>query len=51
MKNEVIEKLEEVRRLLYQATMNGSSLENTAVLVVMERDLNRLIEYTNVYLD
>ena len=31
------EKLEEVRRLLYQSTMNGNSLENTAVLVVMER--------------
>lgn len=51
MKDQVKEKLEEVRRLLYQATMNGNSLENTAVLVVMERDLNRLLEYTNTYLD
>ena len=51
MKEQVREKLEEVRRLLYQATMNGNSLENTAILVVMERDLNRLLEYTNTYLD
>lgn len=51
MKDQVKEKLEEVRRLLYQATMNGNSLENTAILVVMERDLNRLLEYTNTYLD
>ena len=51
MKDQVREKLEEVHRLLKQATMNGSSLENTAILVVMERDLNRLLEYTNTYLD
>lgn len=51
MKDQVKEKLEEVRRLLYQSTMNGNSLENTAILVVMERDLNRLLEYTNTYLD
>lgn len=51
MKEQVKEKLEEVRRLLKQATMNGSSLESTAILVVMERDLNRLVEYTNTYLD
>ena len=51
MKEQVKEKLEEVRRLLKQATMNGSSLESTAILVVMERDLNRLLEYTNIYLD
>ena len=51
MKEDIIVKLEEVRSLIKQATMNGNSLENTAVLVVMERNLDKLLEYTNTYLD
>lgn len=51
MKEDIKVKLEEVRNLLKQATMNGLSLEYSAVLVVMERDLNRLVDYVNTYLD
>jgi hypothetical protein len=51
MKDQVKEKLEEVRRLLKQATMNGNSLESTALLAVMERNLDKLLEYTDTYLD
>jgi len=51
MKDQVKEKLEEVRRLLHQATMNGNSLEGTALLTVMERNLDKLLEYTDTYLD
>jgi len=51
MKEDIKVKLEEVRSLLKQATMNGNSLENTAVLAVMERNLNKLLEYIDTYLD
>jgi len=51
MKEDIKVKLEEVRSLLKQATMNGNSLESTAVLAVMERNLNKLLEYIDTYLD
>jgi len=51
MKEDIKAKLEEVRSLLKQATMNGNSLECTAVLVVMERNLNKLLEYNDTYVD
>lgn len=51
MKEDIKAKLEEVRSLLKQATMNGKSLEYTAVLVVMERNLNKLLEYNDTYVD
>ena len=51
MKEDIKAKLEEVRSLLKQATMNGNSLEYTAVLVVMERNLNKLLEYNDTYVD